>query len=444
MKPLPVRALKEAARQAPEPPPDRLASRMDRPRAPSFFRRKRALAGVGLVLVAAIASLAFLTRSLRASTTVNASRLSIEAAAVGSFQEFIPAAAFVVPAETRLLSTVRGGRVEEIRIEDGETVRAGAVLIKLSNIDLELQVMAHEAQLSEQLSNLARAQTALNQTMNGYERDLVRLEQEIAIAQDRMDRRRPLAGDGVSMESIRQLDLELNGLKSVRQLISEGAEREQQDGERNLRRLRQSVDRLSSGVELMRATLADLAVKAPIDGQATLNDLEIGQVAAPGAPLGQIDASEGYKLRARLDEYYLGQVFRGQTATAGAGEAQYALTVSKVYPTVTDRMFEVDLDFVDVAPPALRRGQSLSLKLHASANETVLSVPNGPFYNATAGEWAFVLSADGATAQRRPVSFGRRNAERVEVIAGLAPGERIVTSTYDDFETVQTLRLMNN
>jgi HlyD family secretion protein len=196
---------------------------------------------------------------------------------------------------------------------------------------------------------------------------------------------------------------------------------------------------MAGSLELVQESLGDLSLTAPISGQLTVFDLNVGAVLAPGQRIGQVDTVGSFKIIALVDEFYLGRISIGQPASVDIGGRSYDLEVSKVYPNVRDRQFQVDLTFSGAAPDGLRRGQTVRPRIELGETAESVVIANGPYYDETGGLWVLVASPDGASATRRDVTLGRRNPEFVEVLSGLSPGERVITSSYQSFQDVERI-----
>ena len=207
-----------------------------------------------------------------------------------------------------------------------------------------------------------------------------------------------------------------------------------------LRQLRDAGDQLQASLGFARKNLEDLNVRAPVGGKLSGFNIEVGESIERGGRLGQIDDPEGYKLNVKIDEFYLGRVDLHQIATAELGDRSYELRVAKIYPQVNAGQFEVDMMF-DEEPVGLRRGQTMQVRLTLGDNSDAVLIPNGSFYQETGGNWVFVVSADGTEAVKRPVRLGRRNTDFIEVLDGLEPGERVITSPYTSYVGMDRLTL---
>jgi HlyD family secretion protein len=335
------------------------------------------------------------------SLSVNAQRITVSTVTTGTFEDFIPLRGRLVPRSTVFLDAIEGGRVEQILVEDGTIVEAGDMIAVLSNTNLQLEVLGREAAVTEQLNNMRTIELQLEQNRLSHKRNLVEIDYQIT-----------------------RLSREIN---RQRELIS-----------KNL--VRDAGEQLQAGLEFARKNLDDLSVRAPVAGKLSGFNIEIGQSIARGGRLGQIDDPDGYKLNARIDEYYLGRVDLQQVASAEHNGRDLDLRVSKIYPQVNEGQFEVDMTFAE-QPEGLRRGQTLQTRLTLGDNTDATLIPNGAFYQETGGNWVFVVAPGGGEAVKRNVSLGRRNTKFIEVLDGLEPGENVITSPYTSFVGMDRLNL---
>lgn len=429
MKPLPKRPGRPEE-TAKTPSADR-PSAMDRPVVPTTLKSWRVamIAAIGLVIVSGV--YAYQVYLSSPNFSLSEDRVRLAAVERAPFTEFVPATGTLVPLHTVFLDTVEGGRVTEVLIEEGETVTAGTPLARLENTDLELQVMARETAYTEQLGMLARTEMGFDQTMLAYDRDLANARLAIDLTRADLERRLPRERTGVPQSEIDRLRAELTHQEDMHERISQARARDRANAERNLNQLRDSVQRMADSLELMRTNMEGLAITAPIDGQVSLLDVGLGEVIAPGARVGQIDQLDGYRLRAMLDEFYLGRLVIGQQARAEIGGEPVLLEIRCLSPSVENRQFAAELVFTSPVPQTLRRGQTLRARIDISETAETLTLPYGAYFEATGGLWVFVRDESNDTLERRPVTFGRRNPEQIEVLSGLAEGERVLVSSYD-------------
>ena len=375
------------------------------------------------------------------SLSVNAQRIIVSPVTVGTFEDFIPLRCRLVPRSTVYLDAIEGGRVEQVLIEDGALVQAGDPIALLSNTNLQLEVLGREAAVTEQLNNMRTIELQLEQNRLSHKRNLVEIDYQIVRLNRAIERQRDLASrDLVSQSTIDELEDELAYYQNRRTVTLESQATDARLQEQQLRQLREAGGQLETSLAFARKNLDDLNVRAPVDGKLSGFNIEVGESIARGGRLGQIDDPDGYKLNVSIDEYYLGRVDLEQVGIADHGRNQSQLRVSKIYPQVNNGQFEVDMLFED-EPKGLRRGQTLQLRLTLGDNSDAILIPNGAFYQETGGNWVFVVSADGAEAVKRSVRLGRRNTEFIEVIDGLEPGERVVTSPYTSYVGMDRLTI---
>ena len=375
------------------------------------------------------------------SLSVNSQRIFISDVTVGTFEDFIPLRGRLVPRSTVYLDAIEGGRVEEVLIEDGTLVAAGDPIARLSNTNLQLEVLGREAAVTEQLNNMRTIELQLEQNRLSHKRNLVEIDYQIIRLNRSIERQRELAEQNlVSQSTVDELQDELDYFTNRRDVTLESQATDARLQEQQLAQLRAAGEQLETSLEFARKNLDDLNVRAPVAGKLSGFNIEIGQSIDRGGRLGQIDDPDGYKLNVQIDEFYLGRIDIGQVATAEHGRDEYGLRIVKIYPQVNNGQFEVDMAF-EQEPENLRRGQTLQLKLTLGDNSDAILIPNGSFYQETGGSWIFVVSPDGAEAVKRNVRLGRRNTDFIEVLDGLEPGEQVITSPYTSYAGMDRLTL---
>ncbi|MCZ6617361.1 MAG: HlyD family efflux transporter periplasmic adaptor subunit [Gammaproteobacteria bacterium] len=417
-----------------------IPSGMDRP---IERRRTRPLlvAGLSVVVLAGVVWFLYSAGASGTSFTLDGQRIQIGDVRRGVYEDFIPLRASVEPEKTVYLDAVEGGRVERVIVEEGAIVEAGQPLLELSNTSLQLDVIGREAEVSEQLNNLRNTQLAIEQNRLKLRSDLIEIDYQVTKLTRLIDRYQHLEADRyVSRQDYENAQDELAYWKARRQVTEESQRQDERIRVVQMEQLENSVDQLQRNLGIARSNLEDLLLKAPRAGQLTALDAEVGESKFPGQRLGQIDDVDRFKASALVNEFYLNRVRVGQRAALTLTGKDYQLEVTKVYSEVKAAQFEIDLRFVDAAPTAIRRGQTLQLRLVlGDLLEQAVLLPNGPFYNDTGGAWVFVLDANGSVAQRREVSLGRRNPGEIEVLSGLVPGDRVITSSYNNFINVDRL-----
>jgi len=383
----------------------------------------------------------FTTLQSGTSFTLDGQRIRTDEVSTGVYEDFIPLRAAVEPERTVYLDAIDGGRVEAIHVEEGSYVEEGQPLIDLSNTSLQLDVIAREAEVSEQLNNLRNTQLAIEQNRLKLKSDLIEIDYEITRLSRLVSRYEQLQGNQfISKNEYEDSVDELQYNKNRREVTRESQAQDEKIRLAQIQQLNSSVQHLEKNLILARSNLENLLIRAPRSGQLTSMDAEIGESKGRGERLGQIDDVDRFKAVALVNEFYLNRVRVGQEALLEFGGRDYRLEVSKIYPEVQASQFEVDFRFVGQSPSNIRRGQTLQMRLvlgDTTARATLLA--NGPFFNDTGGAWVFVVDPDGKVATRRTVQLGRRNPSTIEVEAGLLPGDEVIISSYANFIEVDRL-----
>ncbi len=375
------------------------------------------------------------------SLSVNSQRIFVSDVTIGTFEDFIPLRGRLVPRSTVYLDAIEGGRVEEVLIEDGTIVAAGDPIALLSNTNLQLEVLGREAAVTEQLNNMRTIELQLEQNRLAHKRNLVEIEYQIVRLNRSIERQSELAAkELVSQSTVDELQDELDYYGSRREVTLESQETDTRMQSQQLQQLREAGTQLQTGLTYARKNLDDLNVRAPVSGKLSGFNIEVGQSIERGGRLGQIDDPNGFKLNVQIDEFYLGRVDLQQAATAEHSRDSYNLRVAKIYPQVNNGQFDVDMVFEE-DPVGLRRGQTMQVKLTLGDNADAVLIPNGSFYQETGGNWIFVVSPDGTEAVKRTVRLGRRNTDFIEVLDGLEPGEKVITSPYTSYVGMDRLTL---
>ncbi len=374
---------------------------------------------------------------------VSADQLIVSTVQQGAFEDLIPIRGTIQPLESVFLDAVIGGSVEEVFVEQGEFVVAGQPLVQLSNTQTRLSAAQADAGTTEQLNFLNNITTNFEYQKLATERQIIDTEFRITTLNRQKRRFERLVDDSLISEEEYEAIIDelvyqeqvLENLKS-RQLV--------ENDERDRRRVQieQQIDMLTENLQISQASFESLLVKAPISGQLTSLDAEIGQSKQTGQRLGQIDVVDQYKIVAQIDEFYVSRVAPDQTATFTLAGQQYNARVDIVYPEITAGTFEVDLIFEGPAPVNIRRGQTLQMELTLGNPVESLLLPVGGFIQDTGGNWVFVLDSSGETALRRDIRVGRRNNRFIEVQSGLQEGERVITSGYGQMEDMERVQLI--
>lgn len=415
---------------------------MDRVIAKKKWSQKRILTIVGVVALVLLISASVFFASGKSRLNVEVERITVSEVKKNTFQEFIPVNGTVQPIATIYLDALEGGRVEEKFIEDGAVVTKGQPIMRLSNTDLELSLANQETAVFQVLTQMQNTKNGAVQNSIQQLNQKAEVDNALAEAKRVYELNKHLLSEGVIGKqefkaSENNFLFQQNRNKLSERTLSQDSISMQQQ----LKQMGESYSRMQNTLALMRRKVDDLIVRAPIDGQLTSLDAEIGQSKNKGDRLGQIDVLSGYKVQVDVDEHYISRVFVGQEAETNFAGKTHKLTIKKVYSQVRNGRFQVDMAFEEAAPEGIRRGQTLQIRLALSDETQAVLLAKGGFYQQTGGNWVFKLNDDGTVAYRVDVQLGRQNPEYYEVLGGLQPGDKVVTSSYENYGNMQELVL---
>jgi HlyD family secretion protein len=376
----------------------------------------------------------FIFQSHRSTLNVETEKLTIATVQRGPFQEFIPVMGEVLPVQTIFLDVEEGGLIEKIFIEAGSAVKKGDKILKLSNTSLLMDIMYREAELFQQINNLRNTRLLYEQNRLSLEQGLVELDFQVEKQKRKFTSTQSLYEEKlVSRQDFEDTRDEYEMVKNKRRLTAESQEKELRFRDQQIAQLEVSVKRMQENLQVAKGKLDNLTVRAPITGILTSLVAEPGQSKSPGERLGQIDAPEGFKVRAGIDEFYIDRIMKDKPGQFDLSGQSYKLHVSRIYPEVKDGKFSVDMEFSGRQAPGIRRGQTLHIRLELSDVSEALLLPRGGFFQKTGGNWVFVLDVGAKTANKREIRLGRQNPDVFEILGGLRTGERVITSSYDNF-----------
>ncbi len=366
---------------------------------------------------------------------VEEEKITVSTVTRAPFQEFIPVTGNVLPRTTIYLDAVEGGRVEKIFIEAGSMVKKDDKILQLVNTNLLLDIMFREAQFFEQSNNLRNTRLLMEQSRLNLRQRLLEQEYQLQRLKRQHERSLELFKKGlISQQEFEQTKDEFEYYARQRELATESFRQDSLFRDIQIQQLESSLRRMQNNLEVVKQKLENLTLTAPIAGQLTsLNAENVGELKSPGERLGQIDVLEGFKVRAGIDEHYLPRINLGQTGEFDFAGSTYELITKKVFPEIRDGRFDVDLEFVGDEPAGIRRGQTVHIRLELGDLTEAVLLPRGGFYQKTGGQWVYVVDESGSMASKRPIKLGRQNPQVFEVLEGLEPGERVVTSSYDTF-----------
>lgn len=373
---------------------------------------------------------------------VNTDRITISEVKKGPFTEYIPINGVVLPITTIYLDAVEGGRVEEILAEDGAMLKKGDPILRLSNTDLELSLANQETSVFNLLTQMQISKNAATQNT------IMKLNQGTDVENAYLEAKRIydlnktlFEANAISAQDFKQSENNYNYSIQKKKLTQQILKQDSLSTRDEFAQARESFKRTQEALRIMRKKVEDLIVRAPINGQLTSLNAEIGENKNKGERLGQLDVITGFKVRAEIDEHYISRVYPGLSAIFTLANKDYKIEIQKVFSQVKGGKFTVDFKFIDDVPKEIRRGQTLQIRLALSSETQALLVARGGFYQQSGGNWAFKLNDDGSIAYRIDISLGRQNPDYYEVLSGLKAGDKIITSSYDNYLTTQELIL---
>jgi HlyD family secretion protein len=398
-----------------------------------------AIAVLGLIIVLGIF---VFQRSNSSRLTVDSSRLSISIIQTGEFREYYPFDGAVVPEISVYLDLEEGGRVDEILTEGGQWVEKGTPILRISNTSLQRTTIDSETQLLENLDQISNTQIRRAQDNLILKDQLLDMNYRILDLEKKFTRFEQLNNSKVNpltTEEYEKVRDELAYQKGKRDLLEERIRQEDILSARQLERANDSVERLNKSLVLLTKLVDSLQVTAPISGQLSSINAEIGQNIARGARIGQIDVLDKLKIRVQVDQYYASSVVVGTEGKFKLDDVEYPVVVEKIYPEIVNDAFAVDVDFAGPAPDNIRRGQTLTVELNWGVPKQALMVRKGGFYQHTGGRWVYLISADGSSATKIDIRLGNQNPQYIEVLEGLQEGDRVIISGYDTFNDIDEL-----
>ena len=398
----------------------------------------------GLMILAVAAAAFGFSQSATGGRSHNLAINSITISKIsqGAFVDALSLRGQVVPKSTIYLDTSAGGQVEERLVEQGEFVEQGQPLVRLSNTNLQLDVMGREAQVTEQLNFLRNTQMNMATSRLNLRRDLLEIELQISHLQRRLKQSKPLVAKGVlAKDRLAELEDDLAYYQARKVLTTDRQQQENSIRKVQVKQLEDSAIMLEKNLKFARKNLDNLLIKAPVAGYLSELNVEIGESKERGARLGQIDIPNEYKLVIRLDEFYLNQVQRGLPVMVELETGNIEAKVSKIDSRVNQSQFQIEVD-LPKGTGEIKRGQSINIDLMLGGNkDNALLLKRGAFFSSSGGNWVYVLTADGDKAVRRNISLGKKNQYYFEVLSGLALGDQVITSSYGNFAQAQRLQL---
>ncbi len=377
-----------------------------------------------------------------ASLNVDDSKIIVSEVKKGVFKEYIPVNGVILPLTTIYLDATEGGKVEDLYVEEGAVVKKEQPLLRLSNTDLELDLLTRETSVFDLITNMQNTRNLAEQNSIRQQNQLAEVDNALVEADRVYKVNKRLYEQKVIPEQDFKSSQNLYGFQVRRKkLIEQTLKQDSVTMNQQISQMKESLERMKAALVVMRKKAGDLVVKAPIDGQLTSRNAEVGESKTRGQRLGQIDVSNGFKVRADIDEHYISRIFIGQIGDFAFSGKDYSLRISKIYTQVNNGKFQVDLEFTKDIPSGIRRGQNLQVKLSLSDESQAVLLPRGGFFQQTGGNWVFVYDPVTNTAKRVNIQLGRQNPQFFEVIDGLSVNDKVITSSYENYGEMKELKI---
>lgn len=415
---------------------------MDRKIEKKILTPKRIAMMIGLLVFISFSVYVIAFMDIRSTLNVDRERITIAEVREDTFQEFVQQTGTVQPIQTIYLDAIEGGVVQQVYLESGTIVEEGDTILTLTNSSLQLQVMQQSSGLYDQINNVRNSRLNLEQNTLRLREQLANAKAEMQILEAQFEREKILRDqDLIAEQDFQQTRHNYEYQKTRYEITHESFIKDSVQAITQMQQLNDSEQRMFKNLDAVQSILENLAVTAPISGQLSTIELNQGQSISSGERIGQVDILDDYKVRVAIDEFHLSRIIPGLYGTFTFGGEEHELVISKVYPVINNGQFEVDMEFVNESPDNLRRGQTLRIRLELGESANALLMPRGGFYQTTGGNWVFVLTPDEGRAVRRDIRLGRQNPEFFEIISGLEPGEKVITSSYDTFGSNEVLVL---
>jgi len=415
---------------------------MDRVIEKKTWTTKRILTIGGIAAIVLLIAAAIYFTSGKSRLNVDTERITISEIKKGPFQEFIPVNGTVLPLTTIYLDALEGGRVEEKFVEDGAIMKKDQPILRLSNTDLELSLVNQQTAVYNLLTQMQISQNAAQQNTVNRLNSLTDANSQLKEAERIYNLNKKLHEQKViGGQEFKKSENDYFYLLEKKKLSEQLLHQDSASNVQQLNQARQSYEGSQNALQVMRKKVGDLIVRAPVDGQLTSLDAEIGQSKNKGERLGQLDVIGGFKVRVDIDEHYISRIFIGLMGQATIAGKDYKLKIKKVYTQVTAGRFQVDMEFDGEVPDGIRRGQTLQIRLALSDEVEALLLPKGGFYQQTGGNWIFKVNENGTTAYKVDIQLGMQSPDFYQVLQGLQVGDKVITSSYENYGTIQELIL---
>lgn len=391
--------------------------------------------------VIAIVILSLLLRDSTSIMRVNIDTLTIAEVTEGEFNDYIRLNGQVQPMTTIQISPQEGGVVERIIVEEGTCVKAGDPILLLSNDNLDLQILNSEAELAEKENILRNTLISMEQQKLTLQQEQLQLQTEVKRTKRVYEAQQALYAERlISKEEFLRAEEDYTLATNRLALVRERAYQDSLYRSVQVEQMQESLKNMRLNMQMIRRRKDNLTIKAPIDGELGLLEASLGQSISQGTKIGQINNLDNYKIETFLDEHYIDRITPGLESTFARQDELYTAVIRKVYPEVRNGKFRADLKFIGSQPSNIRSGQTYYLNLQLGQPEQSILIPRGSFFQTTGGRWIYVLNADGKSATRRNIRINRQNPQYYEVLEGLQPGDRVITSSYEHFGDNEMLK----
>ena len=388
-----------------------------------------------------ISLLVLFLRDGTSTMRVNPDTLTISEVIYGEFNDYIRLNGQVQPMTTIQISPLEGGVVQEIIVEEGAQVKAGDRILVLSNDNLDLQILNSEAELAEKENILRNTLISMEQQKLSLEQERLQLSTEVQRTRRTYEAQLTLFADSlIAREEYLRAEEDYHLALNRLQLVNNRTYQDSLYRSVQIQQMQESLDNMRLNMQMIRRRKDNLTIKAPIDGELGLLEASLGQSISQGTKIGQINNLDNYKIETFLDEHYIDRITPGLEATFARQDELYTAVIRKVYPEVRNGKFRADLKFIGTQPSNIRSGQTYYLNLQLGQPEQSILIPRGSFFQTTGGRWIYVLNADGKSATRRNIRINRQNPQYYEVLEGLQPGDRVITSSYEHFGDNEMLK----
>ena len=407
-----------------------------------FWNRKRILTITGITAIVTLVGFSYYATSGRSKLNTEVDRITISEVAKGLFQETIVVNGAVSPQSSIYLDALEGGVVEEKYTEDGTMVTKDQPILRLSNTNLELNLSNQETEVFNVLTQMQIAKNNAQQNTTGKRTQMADVNVALKEATRVYKAAKTLyENKAIGRQEFEEAENKYNYNLERKRLALEILQQDSASNKLQLSQQQQSFDHVNNALKLMKKKVGDLIVKAPVEGLLTSLNAEIGQNKNQGERLGQIDVLSGFKVSVDIDQNYLSRIYTGLKGHFDFKDSSYELVIKKLFLQVVNGRFTADMEFTGAVPKGIRRGQTLQVVLELSDERKALLLPKGGFYQQTGGNWIFKIRADGKAAFKTDIQIGNQNINYYEVLAGLNPGDKVITSSYENYGNIQELVL---